>query len=212
MSYEETIKKWDEVARTPDASAAIHPSARIDNDAYELSGFLASKAVLRTFPPQTYYSVLDFGCGDGRVLRHIAGRYSDTYGFDTSVQMVRNCQRVVPVATIVHNLEVLSGEDITAVFSYAVFIHHTYADGCTMLKQLAHFFPNATFALQIPLYEVAREPKGWTDVGVWTEAMLHEAAHSAGLKVERAYVSPGEFEYDRVGHSHNELQVLTRKP
>jgi len=212
MSYEDTIKKWDDAAHTSQARGHIHPSGNIDDEAYELSGYTAARHVLRVLPPPSFISILDFGCGDGRVLRHLAGRYHDSFGFDTSPRMVSACQRNVPVATVANSLTSLSGEDIDAIFSYAVFIHHRHADGSTMLKQLAHLFPNATFALQIPLYEVAREPTTWTDVGVWTLPLLEAAADGAGLKVERAYISPGEFSYDRIGHSHNELQVLTRKP
>lgn len=211
MSYEDTIKKWDEAAHSSQARGHIHPSGNIDDEAYELSGFQAARKVLRVLPPPSFLTILDFGCGDGRVLRHLAGRYHGALGFDTSPGMVTACQRNVPVATVSNSLTALTGEDVDAIFSFAVFIHHTHDSGKTMLKQLAHLFPNAVLALQIPLYETAREPMNWTDVGVWTLPMLESAAEGAGLVVERAFVSPGHFSYDRIGHSHNELQVLRRK-
>jgi trans-aconitate methyltransferase len=210
--YKDTIKKWDEAARSPGARAAIHPSGGIDEEAYELSGFMAARKVLRTLPPEKFSSIIDYGCGDGRVLRHLAGRYAFPYGFDTSSAMREACSAAAPRAVVLSSVDGLFTNYETGVFSFAVFIHHTFIAGAAMLRDLAVACPNATFALQIPLYEVAREPTSWTDVGVWTLPMLEQAADLAGLRVERAYVSPGEFTYDRIGHAHSELQVLTRKP
>lgn len=219
MSYEDTVKKWDDAARGINRKAAIHPSGGVDEEAYELSGFQAARRVLRAFPGNKYSCVVDFGCGDGRVLRHLCGRYGEAYGFDTSEKMVEEASINCAAAKCFSSLHELAIEaeaqgrdgDCIGVYSYAVFIHHRSADGAAMLKQIARYFPRATLALQIPLYEVAREPTSWTDVGVWTLPMLESAADAADLRVERAYVSPGEFSYDHVGHSHNELQVLTRK-
>ncbi len=208
MSYDDTIKMWDAAARTTERSSRIHPTGG-DEEAYELSGFHAARRVMQLFPPSKYDNVLDYGCGDARVLRHLAGRYKRACGFDTSPAMCLAAQLVAPPASISTHLEDFG--DIRAVFSWAVFIHHTHEAGARMIAELARFFPAATLALQIPLYEVAREPQNWTDVGVWTEKTLRDACDAAGLTLYQGWVSPGEFRWDRIGRFHDELQVLVRR-
>lgn len=221
--YEETIAAWEKAGADVSRRLAIHPSG-FDEEAYELSGFMAARQIMRQFPPMKFPKIVDFGCGDGRVTRHLAGRYEVVDGIDTSPAMCRAGLAVAPHAFFwtwpeLHSIENgLEPEtwlrssimDAALVFSLAVFIHHTYADGRALLCLLAQMFPRATFALQIPIYEVAREPENWTDVGVWTEEMFFSAAKAAGLEIVRWGGNVGAFDYAHIGPNHDTLQVLKR--
>lgn len=215
MAFDETVQKWDEVAHTG-ASAAIHPAGAISDEAYERSGFEAALQVMQIFPCKPYgdYALLDYGCGNGRVARHLAGRYWSIWGYDTSLEMRRQFNGII------HPKSGRAADGpgdgywpgVFGVYSFAVWIHHTYADGARMLKELAAQVASGTkLALQIPLYTEPREPENWTDVGVWTPEQFETAVHEAGLVVEHYTANTHAFSYDLIGAAHNALQIL-KKP
>lgn len=209
--YDSTIAKWDEVARTDGRRAAIHPAGGVGDEAYELSGFYAAQQVMRVVGPGADRCLLDYGCGDGRVARHLAGRYSLVDGYDTSGTMCAAFND--RVAHGVARDFLLRARVYDAVYSFAVFIHHTYVDGARMLKELVEGLPlneHIVFALQIPLYTVPRDPENWTDVGVWTAEQLHAAAAAAGLRVEKFTENAGAFSFSQIGPAHDALQILRR--
>lgn len=211
MSFDETVKTWDDVARTEKRSVAIHPTGD-DWEAYERSGFEGALEVMkiaRAYKINLCSSVvMDYGCGDGRVARHLAGR-CDLVGFDTSEEMIDAFHTVVRGGTADTGAEfdVFDGA-IDLVYSFAVWIHHSYVDGARMLKELAAACPGALLALQIPIYDVPREPENWTDVGVWTKVQMEAACAEAGIEILELHTNPGVFAYDRIGPNHAKLQVL----
>lgn len=215
--FAHTIECWEKAAQDPNPAEAIHPSGG-DPGAYERSGKLAALEVLRVLASMPldelgYSRILDYGCGDGRVLRHFADvdeLGGLTYGYDTSETMRALARRNCPKAIIVDSLSLVH---VDVAYSHAVFIHHTYDDGARMLAELAAVVrPGGCLAVQIPLYDVPREPETWTAVGVWTAEQLAVAARDAGCTVEFLYRNPGAFSYASPGDNHYRLQVLRRAP
>ena len=209
-SYDDTVKKWDEVARTDQQSSAIHPAADSGFEAYERSGFESALRVMQVFPPGPY-RVLDYGCGNGRVARHLVGRYEEVVGYDTSEAMREAYSQNVLYSSVLGDLDYAV---VDRVYSWCVFFHHNYADGRRMLVELAAMpglEPGALLALHIPIYDVAREPGTWIDVGVWTPAQFRDACDAAGLEVVETHPSPGAFSHQSAGVNHDRLQIL-RKP
>jgi SAM-dependent methyltransferase len=95
------------------------------------------------------------------------------------------------------------------IYAIAVLIHHHACDAARLILNLAEsLVPGGRMVLDLPLYEVAREPVDWTDVGVWTLRMLQDVAAAAGLRLDSAEVLPGAFSWE-VEH-HHEWVVLTR--
>lgn len=208
--YDDTIKAWDDVARTEGRSVAIHPAGS-DWEAYERSGFEGALEVMRIAKaykiPVRETRVLDYGCGDGRVARHL-GRWT-VVGYDTSDEMRNAFISVAPAHFIATNsLKPFLRGMTSLVYSFAVWIHHSYADGARMLKELAQATPGALLALQIPIYSVPREPENWTDVGVWTKAQMEAACAEAGIEILELHTNPGAFSYEKIGPNHGKLQVL----
>ena len=210
--YQDIIERWEDAGSSDEASLAIHPTGGRPLD-YERSGFEAALEVMSILNPHTHPdgTVLDFGCGDGRVLRHLGGRYDHTAGYDTSESMRSRAHHTCRRALILDELNG-SHERFDLVFSYAVFIHHTHTDGVQMLNSIAKLLVRGTglAAVQIPVYDEARAPQSWIDVGVWTPPMLHEAADACGLEVVTLHRNLGAFSFDNIGVHHGRLQVFRR--
>jgi SAM-dependent methyltransferase len=214
-TYRETIDAWEAAARGAHRSSHIHPTGS-DPPSYEASGARAAADVALIAAEHTARctDVLDYGCGDGRVLRHLPAVFPTVYGYDTSPAM-RAAARVVcgSKVTLIQDAEVMALESpfCDLAFSFAVFIHHTQANGRRMLLELARTVRlGGIVAVDIPLYDVAREPSSWTDVGVWTLEQLLDAADTAGLFPVETLTNAGAFSYDAVGPNHGRLQVFRR--
>ncbi len=64
--------------------------------------------------------------------------------------------------------------------------------------------------LDLPLYEIGREPEHWTDQSVWTRAEIEMLAPGLGLEILSAWVSPGEFDRTTLGSNHGKVVVLRK--
>lgn len=216
--FQETVAAWQRFTTPEEARAAIHPTGR-DEAAYDASGRNAADHVVAALPPAHYPRIADFGCGDGRVLKHLVGRgYTKLVGVDVSLEMLARAAVYVgePPAGVDLSFHASDGRALTTdwldgVFSFAVFIHHTHADGVEMLKTLVGAVRvGGLLALQIPLYDVPREPANWTDVGVWTPGQFLTAIANAGCGVVSMHHNIGAFSYDAIGPMHHMLQVVER--
>jgi len=198
------VAAWEAAARTDEVAARIHPSGT-DPGAYEASGMAAARSVMEAAPAGSV--VLDYGCGNGRVLRFL-GDYFKSYGYDTSETMRDLARTTCPKA---HIIDVVPEAFFDLVYAHAVFIHHTHANGAKMLADLTRCVrPGGIVAAQIPIFDVAREPESWIGVCIWTRPQLEEAARAAGLEVIKLYASPGAFTYETVGVNYFQLQEFRR--
>ena len=219
MEISEVTNSWEEAARTDLARVHIHPSGNISDEDYESSGSGAAglvidvaRAYLMDRMPDI--KIMDFGCGDGRVLGHVIKEFPNCLGADASPTMLKLLLERVPTATTIESNGVdgaLDSLEVDLVYSWAVFIHHSIKAGQDMLVGLANSVnKGGILALQIPSYEQAHEGKAWIDVTVWTPADLKDGARRAGLQVVELSSSPGEFSYEDIGINHFRLQVFRK--
>jgi len=219
MSVDEVTRQWDRVGATDRRRSAIHPAGQLDGPSYFDSGREAAKILLdlaRRYlaPSLRDIRVVDFGCGDGRVLKWIAEAADDVWGVDASQAMLEELADAVPSAKRLRSNGTdgrMSTLEADFIYSLAVFIHHDYAGGRAMLRGLSGAtIPGGVLVLHIPCYEVPRERSCWDDVTVWTEDQVRSSARSAGLQVLELSVSPGEFVHPIGGPYHN-TPVVFRK-
>ncbi len=211
MNADAIIEAWENAARRPSARAAIHPLGRQGRDAYEASGAYAARELERHLSRSDV--IVDFGAGDGRVTVPLHDAGFTVIAVDASPTMLERLAERRPGIEAHLNagdglLEAL-GRPVDAVFSLAVLIHHSHADGAAIIAELARaLLPRGRLILDLPLYDVARDRAHWSDVTVWTRAELDELADAIDLDVLEAPVSPGIFDYANVGAAHGRPVIL----
>lgn len=186
----ETLRGWTEASRKETVNAHIHPAGD-KLEAYLESGRRDAKEVLKWVKDTDY--VMDYGCGNGRVLQFIPNK---RIGIDA----VKGMADFVKTPEEFH-------EKVDVIYSISVFIHNTYETGVNVIKWMKeHINPGGLMLLQIPIYDQAKNPLNWTDVGVWTESMFRDAVE--GLEIVEMHKNKGSFSFESIGDNHGKFQIL----
>jgi SAM-dependent methyltransferase len=225
-SFTDVIGSWDERGASDDASQAIHPTGG-DPRAYERSGadmaaYIDTKIqqLLRIGRGPAATTVLDFGCGDGRVTLPLARDFGyRMIGADASRSMLDRFEKRIEGRNIPAVLSM--GADLNAalkqaqlappdvIFAVAVLIHHSHADVEQIVAGLTRAVaPGGYLMLGMPLYDEPRERSSWCDVSTWTFAEVAAIARANDLAFVHARTSPGTFSFEEIGEHHSELTIL----
>lgn len=194
---QKTLEGWTGAANAPEKrrKAAIHPSGH-DIVAYNKSGEADAARVLKYAKEGDV--IMDYGCGDGRVMQHI--KTHQVIGVDAVPDMAKIVGGFTPDQFI---------DKVDLIYCLSVFIHNSHETGAEIIKwMVSRLRPGGTLLLQIPLYDVAKQPSDWIDVGVWTPDMLRKVAKDNKLKVLEIHTNNGAFSFQRVGPNHYQFQVL----
>lgn len=207
---------WDAAARRDDARAAIHPLGGVSDEAYDASGAEQARMLcelIRLYSPQAR-RVVDFGCGDGRVAKHLVNGALEVFGADASPAMIERLEtNAAGVAGVVSNGVdgKLAELEADVIFSMAVFIHHSVADGQRLVQALADaVVPGGLLLLQIPCYAAKRERRHWIDVTVWDAKTLRATAAACGLEVLELHSHSHRFAFTAIGDEHLLPQVFRK--
>jgi SAM-dependent methyltransferase len=207
------VEAWDNAAGRPDARVAINPLGT-DPAAYERSGEEAAAGVAALIGDDPELVVVDFGAGDGRVTLPLARHYRRVIAIDSSPTMLARLRTRSP------NVETVLADgtdprqlpaDVHAVIALAVLIHHRHEDAARIIVGLASMLRRGgVLLLDLPLYEMSREPDHWTDVSVWTLGELETLTIDLNLEIVNAPVSPGQFDEATLGPNHGQVLVLRK--
>jgi trans-aconitate methyltransferase len=212
-SFADRIAEWDAVARTDRAQDAIAPPAK-RGGTYDESGQRHAEMLTDTVGEHPEWQVADFGCGDGRVTRHLVARFKTVWGIDASNAMLdrltKRCPEVGPIRWDGASPPPWDNDRrFDLVCSFLTFVHYPWHDGREILEHLAQtLVPGGTLALQIPIYQTYREPRTWTSVGAWTPQQFVVAAQDAGLRIDHLHANRGNYAPGSSGPNHGKLQVL----
>jgi SAM-dependent methyltransferase len=217
-TVEEVVDGWRKAPRS-----AIHPAAHAGEAAYNASGaedcLRVVSALERAGLTPGKRTVLDYGCGDGRVTRHLARQFESVVAVDSNPSYllaladgrIRNVRCVFTDGTGGKLPRELPDDWSPSVFySSCVFIHTPRETTKAVLDAMTRVLaPGCIAAFQLPIYDAPRFGKDWTDVSVYTaeEAIAIAIPRWEILEMPR---SPGVFDYARVGHNHAALQVWRR--
>jgi len=181
----------------------IHPTGSTPE--YETSGLEQIRILTELIPNIHSLKVLEYGCGDARIIRHA----TNFYGVDLLKEFVEKARE--------HNqncytLPDLPETNFDIVFAWAVFIHLGDSATNMALKYIYdRLSPGGMAYLQIPVYEVHKVPKDFMDVRTWSETTYLRLLDRIGFEDVETHVCKGAFDYTNISPSHNLLQVL-KKP
>jgi cyclopropane fatty-acyl-phospholipid synthase-like methyltransferase len=186
----EALRGWTEASRRETVNAHIHP-AGVSLEDYIHSGKRDAAEVLKWVKDTDY--VMDYGCGNGRVLEFIPNKKIGIDGVKSMADFVLTPDEFT--------------DKVDVIYSISVFIHNSYETGANIIKWMKeHINPGGLMLLQIPIYDVAKDPENWTDVGVWTERMFKEATE--GLEIVEMHKNKGSFSFESIGKNHGKFQIL----
>jgi 2-polyprenyl-3-methyl-5-hydroxy-6-metoxy-1,4-benzoquinol methylase len=187
-TFDQVVKAWQGAHVD-----AIHPLRADDVDGYWESGWFQAQQAAAHIPAGG--TVVDFGCGDGRVAIPLAHMGFGVTAVDASPTMLK---RLATRAREQGNdfnpddLELVQsdGTDLgklkrlfDGVVCRAVLIHHGFADGERLVHQLAELLkPGAHLMIDWP-NGVEHERRDWIDVSVWDQNRVKDVAAVNGLEL-----------------------------
>jgi ubiquinone/menaquinone biosynthesis C-methylase UbiE len=144
---------WERSAKV-DAIRAI--SDQDDKESFEVSGRTDAKALANLVPPDA--SVLEIGCGTGRVMQHLAGACERLHGIDISGEMVaqgrERLARLPNVSFHVGNgydLAPFESDSMDLVYSLYAFQHMPKTTAYNYLAESARVLrPDGLLRFQVP--------------------------------------------------------------
>jgi SAM-dependent methyltransferase len=179
LTSRDVIRAWDEAPL-----GAIHPSRGISEDAYWQSGEVAAAELAEVLPAGC--SVVDFGCGDGRVAVPLRALGYDVTGADSSPMMLARITGRDPGMPVVQSngrdLAEKLGYQVDAVFALAVLIHHDRRSVLKIIDGLrAAVKPGGLLILDWPVSDFPEERQLWIDVTTWAPEVQLAEARARGL-------------------------------
>jgi len=178
VGYRDVVDAWDRAD-----PRRIHPSRDESEQAYWDSGREQAAKItagLRAAGVHVGGSVLDYGCGDGRVAVPMAAQGWRVIAADTSPRMVdrlrRNAGDTVTVAPV-DSLPV-----VDAAYCLAVLIHHDRASAARIVATIAGAVRDGgLLVLDWPTSVTPQERDSWIGVTTWAPAERAAVAGRLGL-------------------------------
>lgn len=165
----------------------------VSEDAYWESGHQQAELVAQYVPEGG--TVLDFGCGDGRIAIPLAKLGRHVHAVDAAPEMIERLEHNIAVMHVNSGMIatwVSDGMDdlwpeavgsYDAVNARAVFIHHAHADVAKLVHNLkATIKPGGFLITDWPLGP-HHERRDWIDVTTWDAGKRAEVANTAGLEL-----------------------------
>lgn len=167
----------------------IHPLRNVSEEDYWESGRSQALQAAQWIPEGG--TVLDFGCGDGRLTIPLTTLGFEVWAVDSSQEAL---DRLVNNPDVTHFLAAAICSDGTAlrddlksdvlfdaVVCRAVLIHHSHADGALLVRQLTNVLkPGGVFIADWPLGP-HHERRDWIDVTTWELGERQKVADANGL-------------------------------
>ena len=198
-----TWHDWKQFNNNQDA--AIHPSGR-DPGEYDSHGLMAVNDLIQLIPDIQHKKTLDYGCGNGRMLRHMT-RWP-VYGVDVVPEFIEEAQKYNDKAFL---REHLLDTNFEIVYSITVFIHLDDEQTKEALEYIhERLLPRGLAYLQVPLYDHTTSPRDFVDVRTWNVNDFLNLIERVGFEVEELWLNQGRFSYDQIGENHDKLQKLIK--
>lgn len=191
-TFKDVVEGWQVAPVT-----AIHPLAHVSDEAYWDSGRAQALEAAEWIPDGG--TVMDFGCGNGRLTIPLAKLGYNVIGVDASPAMldrVRTHADKDQLAVTLHlsdgvnlktDLPVTSWGRIDTIVCRAVLIHHDYEGVTELVNELVDVLKPGGFLVCDWPTGKPYVRQNWTDVTTWEPKHRLKVAKAAGLEL----VQPG---------------------
>lgn len=170
----------------------IHPTREhVSEEAYWESGKPQAELVASLLLPTGGGSVLDFGCGDGRIAIPMAKLGLVVTAVDAAPEMIERLQHNSQVEDVYVDSAVWDGVgpnprglvfyQFDAVNARAVFIHHAHSDVIKMVTHLSALLKPGGFLVADWPIGGHHERRDWIDVTTWDKPHRDKVANDNGL-------------------------------
>jgi SAM-dependent methyltransferase len=157
----------------------------------------ALDAIVKRWFPARRVQHLDFACGTGRILAHLAGRVAVSVGVDVSPSMLQVARKAMPSAELIEadltSQDVLAGRKFDLITAFRFFPNAQPELRREAMTQLAgHLAEDGRIVFNnhmnrsSALYRLARLRGQAGDVGM-SRKEVDDLLASAGLRIEKAY-------------------------
>lgn len=185
MEKEKTyVEQWEEAAKK-DAKYYIATGYHHSEQYYNSSGIASAGDLVRILNPIykneiRNKTIIDLGCGNGRVTKYLADVFRMVIGVDGSETMIMKSKERIKSKNVSWLLNkggniALPDSSIDIIYSYVVF-HHCKED--TILKHFKEveriLKPDGYFVFQLPIEEKHKEPEEFNWVCAWTKNELRK--------------------------------------
>lgn len=197
MNEQDVIDAWDKAD-----PKAIHPMRRVSEQMYWDSGVEQAVILSRDIPAGS--TVIDYGCGDGRVAIPMMEMGYNVIGLDSSDKMgdlyMAECQaRNIDGWHFSSYVDTFdndpSASELDALYCLAVLIHHSYEDGEKLIKRMAHLVKkDGILILDWPTSEVPHEREHWIDVTTWSLQKQTAIEEDLGLQLIASDVPNDDYD------------------
>jgi glycosyltransferase involved in cell wall biosynthesis/SAM-dependent methyltransferase len=164
-------------------------------------------------PDRARQTILEWGCGAGRVTRWIDREFDRVVAVDFSEVMIEHIRsldlsRTTPTLISDNRLPDAVGP-VDLVYSFATWMHCLKRDFPRIFDEIRRVLkPGGRVLFQLPLYESGRDRNkdGPSDVACWTKDELIPILN--GFEIINLNVSPGKFMHPSFGPNHFDIHEL----
>lgn len=186
VRFKHVVEAWQKAS-----PEHIHPLRSLDETLYWKSGEAQAKDAARWAPDGG--TILDFGCGDGRLAIPLAKLGYQVLAVDASLDMLmrlkqraRNRKGGLTINTYRSDgldLTDLISQPVDVVVARAVLIHHSHDDVATLVRELSTVLKRGGHLVADWPTGPHHERTDWIDVTTWTPEHRLSVATAAGLEL-----------------------------
>jgi len=187
-----------------DKNWVIHGSGR-DPEEWEKSGMQNAEYSLDLMAIKPDETVLEYGCGNGRILKHI--KPNKCYGVDIVPDFVQECKEQGLNSYLLEDFK----ETVDKVYSLTVFIHLKKHQAEDALKYIHnHLKEGGRAFLQVLIYQKDKDSKNFSDMTCYKKETFEKMAESCGFKIVKLWENEGDIDRGQYGKHHNKYSIFEK--
>jgi len=176
---------------------------------YDRTGWRCALQLVAKCPDYRDRTLLEWGCGSGRVTQYLAYLFRHVWAVDIAPGMIERVrQRRLPNTSLhlTEGADLPSGVTVDVIYSFKCWFHNLKPDLVPILKtcRLA-LSAGGRLLFQLPVYDTPRDSANFQDIACYTPEELVELATVTGFRIVRMHTNPGAFSHSNVGPNHFRL-------